>query len=102
MLFQNEVVKKLNNHPYSKCKVVIYKEEKTIKFISYTTEVVVVVYNEDKEEVYLKILGKYSKTTLTQVRWFLNEYFEGLIGKYEVGKLIVIDVKDKNFIKNFK
>lgn len=102
MLFQNEVVKKLSNHPYSKCKVVIYKEERTIKFISYITEVVVAIYNEGKEEVYLKVLGKYSQTTSKQARWFLNEYFEGLVTKYEVGKLIVIDVKGKNFIKNFK
>lgn len=73
---KNVIVKKLTNHLYSNCKIEIYKEERVIKFISYITEVVNVVYNDDKNEIYLKLLGHYSQTTTKQLNWFLKEYFD--------------------------
>ncbi len=102
---KNLIVKKLTNHPYSKCKIEIYKNEKYIRFISYITEVVNVVYNEDKNEIYLRLLGHYSKTTSKQVNWFLREYFDCYkidIEKFQKCELIIINDENKTFLKNFE
>ena len=102
---KNNIIKKLTNHKYSKCKIEIYKMEKYIRFISYETEVVNVVYNEDKNEIYLRLLGHYSKTTSKQVTWFLNEYFSYYkfdIKKFKKCELIIIKDENKTFLKNFE
>lgn len=80
------------------------KKEKYIRFISYITEVVNVVYNEDKNEIYLRLLGHYSKTTSKQVNWFLREYFNCYkfdFEKFKKCELIIINDKNKTFLKNF-
>lgn len=101
----NVIVKKLTNHPYSQCKIEIHRKERYIRFISYITEVVNVVYNEDKNEIYLRLLGYYSKTTSKQVSWFLQEYFDCYkfdVEKLKKHELIIINDENKTFLKNFE
>lgn len=60
--------KKLTDHPYSKCRVVIDRMG-GIYFISYNTEVITI-----SPAGWLTCNGLYSATTRKQIGWFMREY----------------------------
>lgn len=87
---------KLEGHPGAQCRVQI-EPDGVIRFISYTTEVILaipswregmidrdkcicVVNGEDTNGDYyfVECSGTYSRTTATQITWFLREYFPTL------------------------
>lgn len=62
--------KRLENHKYAQCHVLI--ENDTITFVSYST-VVIVIKNIDNIR-HIKCTGTYSATTRKQIGYFLKEY----------------------------
>lgn len=69
-------IRKLTQHPYSQCSVII-KEDGAILFYSYSTLVIgAEPITEGHYEVYCT--GTYSPTTRKQIGWFLKEYFGDL------------------------
>ena len=72
------MIKKLTDHPYSKCHVEIDCVG-GIHFISYKTEVITV-----SPAGWLTCYGLYSATTIKQIVWFMREYCSPLT--YHVAK----------------
>ena len=62
------MIKKLTDHPYSQCHVVI-NAKGGIHFISYRTEVITI-----SPSGWLTCYGLYSATTRRQITWFMREY----------------------------
>ena len=62
------MIKKLTDHPYSKCRVYIDSMGCT-HFISYKTEVITI-----SPAGWLTCYGLYSATTRKQIGWFMREY----------------------------
>lgn len=64
--------KRLNNHKSAQCKVYIDNDSNRIDFISYTTRVISIWYENGKRMI--ECTGTYSATTRKQISWFLREY----------------------------
>lgn len=62
------MIKKLTDHPYSKCRVYIDTMGRT-HFISYNTEAISI-----NPAGWLTCYGLYSRTTIKQIGWFMREY----------------------------
>lgn len=77
------VKRKLTNHKYAQCHVII-EDNGTINFISYKTLVIQAVPHISGQYV-LFCTGTYSQTTRKQIGWFLKEYF-GDISYYGMKK----------------
>lgn len=65
-------IKKLKDHTSAQCAVRIY-DNGTIDFISYTTLVIRLDQDKDKNRR-VECTGTYSRTTIRQIGWFLREY----------------------------
>lgn len=63
-------VTRLNNHKSAQCHVI--ESENRIDFISYTTRVISIFWENGKRMV--ECTGTYSRTTARQITWFLREY----------------------------
>lgn len=61
---------RLNNHKSAQCHIIT--EGNRIDFISYTTRVITIVYENGKRLI--ECTGTYSATTRRQIAWFLREY----------------------------
>ena len=68
-------VRKLKNHPGCQCYVV--EDGDNIDFISYTTRVISIKFNENGERE-IECTGTYSSTTARQITYFLREYADDL------------------------
>ena len=88
------MIRRLKNHPYAQCEVIIDMDTKVIQFISYSTLVIVCfpkgsrlnefdIYVPNGHDItdcdyMLYCSGTYSHTTRRQISWFLREYFPEL------------------------
>ena len=72
--------RKLKDHKYAQCKVLVTPNQ--IAFVSYRTTVIVA----DLETREIECGGTYSQTTRKQIGWFLKEYFPN-VSYYDIKEI---------------
>lgn len=68
------MIKRLKNHQYAQCRVIIDGEN--IDFISYATRVISIRFRDGQRMI--ECTGTYSATTRKQIGWFCREYLPTL------------------------
>lgn len=72
------MVKQLKEHPHAQCYVFTDDSRTKMIFVSYYTDVIIILHDITDKSYNFKCTGTYSATTRKQIGWFLKEYFPEL------------------------